>query len=177
MAWNRCAHEGSFSVEMRRCACPPEGRALLQREIATTFEEKNRLLEEVTGMVGRLFVADETELFRVRLSIDEGLQNAFSHGNKQDPQKKIRVSLFETDACWGITIQDEGPGFDPENLRDPTSPEGLWLEHGRGLMIMCHYMDEVSYFEDGRTLRLLRRKEDGRTAGHAASADPDQRQE
>jgi len=64
---------------------------------------------------------------------------------------------------WGLVISDEGPGFQPKDLPDPTSPAGLWQEHGRGLMIMCHYMDEVSYFDNGRTLRLIKRKGSGET--------------
>jgi len=165
-------------VEMRPESCPCLGRISFCREIATTFEEKNTLLEEVTAFIGRSFVTDEVELFRVRLSIDEGLQNAFSHGNGEDPSKRIRLAVFETDGAWGVVISDEGPGFQPENLPDPTSPSGLWQEHGRGLMIMCHYMDEVSYFDNGRTLRLLKKHDKRRTdADHAKSAHPDDGQE
>jgi serine/threonine-protein kinase RsbW len=145
-------------VELRPGACPSEGEIRFSREIPTTMEAKNKLLEEVTAFVGRAFVSDELELFRVRLSIDEGLQNAFVHGNAADPGKHIGLAVFETDAAWGVRISDEGPGFRPEHLPDPTTPSCLWQEHGRGVMIMCHYMDEVSYYDHGRTLRLVRMK-------------------
>jgi len=145
-------------VNVKGGPCPSEGTVRLFREIATTFDAKNNLLEEVTAFIGKAYVSDEVELFRVRLSIDEGLQNAFSHGNGEDPGKHIRLAIFDTDASWGVLITDEGPGFQPQNLPDPTSPDGLWLDHGRGVMIMCHYMDGVSYFDQGRTLRLLKGK-------------------
>jgi serine/threonine-protein kinase RsbW len=156
---------------MKPGSCPVPSRICFSREIATTFEAKNGLLQEVTAFLRRSFVTDEIELFRVRLSIDEGLQNAFSHGNEENPGKRIRLVVFHDGACWGVIISDEGSGFAPENLPDPTSPSGLWQEHGRGLMIMCHYMDEVSYYDRGRTLRLVKKTgNDGVATTHEENA-------
>lgn len=173
MGWNRCSRKGSFSVDVKGTSCPLNGRVRFSREITTTYDEKNSLLEEACAFIGRWFVSDGAELFRVRLSIDEGLQNAFSHGNSRDPAKRIRLALFESSDGWGVTITDEGSGFRPEDLPDPTAPDGVWQEHGRGLMIMCLYMDEVSYFDSGRTLRLLKRNGGkGATRSNEADAGP-----
>lgn len=162
-------------MEMKSGSCPVPSGVRFSSEIATTFEAKNKLLDEVTAYIGRSFVSDEVDLFRVRLSIDEGLQNAFSHGNAEDPRKRISVLIFEEDNGWGVIVNDEGPGFEPADLPDPTSPSGLWQEHGRGLMIMCHYMDEVTYWDRGRTLRLFKRTgNEGATTSHEEDARSDQ---
>jgi anti-sigma regulatory factor (Ser/Thr protein kinase) len=158
MASESTARKGSFSVAISDAACPRPSRVVLARDIATTFAEKNRLLEEVLACLRAGLVTDEREVFRVRLSIDEGVQNAFSHGNKEDPGKRIRLQVFEDDESWGVIVTDEGEGFGHDSVSDPRTPEGRWREHGRGLMIMWEFMDDVSYFDGGRTLKLLKRK-------------------
>ena len=158
MACEPNAPKGSFYVKISKAECPRSARIVLAREIATTFADKNRLLEEVVECLRGGLVADEREMFRVRLSIDEGVQNAFSHGNGEDPRKRIRLEVFEDEDRWGVIVRDEGEGFAHEAVSDPRTPEGRWREHGRGLMIMWEFMDEVSYFDGGRTLRLVKRK-------------------
>lgn len=158
MACETDAPKGSFCVKINGSECPRPARVVLERTITTTFNEKNHLLEEVLACIRGGLVADERELFRVRLSIDEGVQNAFSHGNKEDHRKHIHLMVFDDDDGWGVIVTDEGDGFAHESVSDPRTPEGRWREHGRGLMIMWEFMDDVSYFNGGRTLRLLKRK-------------------
>ncbi len=158
MAYESTARKGSFSVMIHRSECPRPPRVFFSRAIGTTFDEKNRVIEDLVARLRDGMVGDERELFRVRLSIDEGLQNAYSHGNKENPEKRIRIEAFEESDSWGVLISDEGEGFGREALSDPRTPEGRWREHGRGLVIMWELMDEVSYFDGGKTLRLLKRK-------------------
>ncbi len=165
-------------MDVRRGPCQVGGRVCFSREISTTYREKNKLLEDACEVIGRYLIQNEAELFRIRLSIDEGLQNAFSHGNGDDPQKRIRLIVFERDDGWVVMINDEGDGFLPEDLTDPTTPAGLWREHGRGVLLMCHYMDEVCYFDAGRTLCLVKRSESkGVATRHEADTHPHERQE
>ena len=152
-------------MEVQSGPCPLPDGICFQRDIPTTFEAKNQLLADLVDYIRANFIQDEAELFQVRLCLDEGLQNAFSHGNRSDPQKRIKVRVYCDEKGWGVVIEDEGSGFSPINLPDPTTGSGLWMEHGRGLMIMCHYMDDVTYFNGGRTLRLYRRG--GRPRGGA----------
>lgn len=159
MRCEQCARKGSFSVSIERSECGCPANVLFAREIGTTYEEKGRLLDDAIACIGNGLVRDERELLRIRVSIDEGLQNAFSHGNKKDPAKRICLQIFEDDAAWGVIITDQGCGFSTDAVRDPCTPEGRAREHGRGLMIMWKFMDEVSYFDGGKTLRLLKRKQ------------------
>ncbi|HAK96365.1 MAG TPA: hypothetical protein DCM87_15575 [Planctomycetes bacterium] len=160
MRCEHCARKGTFSVSIERSECGRPANVIFAREIATTYEEKGLLLDDAIACIGRDLVRDERELLRIRVSIDEGLQNAFSHGNKEDPAKRIRLEVFESGSEWGVIIADQGAGFTSDAVRDPRTPEGRAREHGRGLMIMWKFMDDVSYFDGGKTLRLLRRKQE-----------------
>jgi DNA-binding response OmpR family regulator len=90
----------------------------------------------------------------VYLTLNEALANAVRHGNKNDPEKQVRVEAELTADEVSILITDEGEGFDPGELPDPTAVENLLKTSGRGIFLMRCYMDEVEYLENGRTLRL-----------------------
>ncbi len=163
MRCEQCARKGSFSVSIESSQCRRPSNVIFARDIATTYEDKGLLLDDAITCIGKGLVRDARELYRIRVSLDEGLQNAFSHGNKEDPAKRIRLEIFESDDAWGVIIADEGSGFSGAAVRDPLTPEGRAREHGRGLMIMWKFMDDVSYFDGGRTLRLLKRKQGRRS--------------
>ena len=100
----------------------------------------------------------EHEIFAIRLAIEEALVNAIKHGNGSDPSKKVRIEYEISAAEVRIRIEDEGPGFDPGAVPDPTSPEFLERPCGRGLMLMRYYMSEVDYNERGNRVDMLKRK-------------------
>ncbi len=95
-------------------------------------------------------------LFAIRLALEEALANAIKHGNQYDPSKKITV-VAEVDAEKSvITVADEGVGFDPGVIPDPTTDENLEKPGGRGIMLMRAYMDEVAYNERGNEVRMVK---------------------
>lgn len=94
---------------------------------------------------------------KVGLCLEEALQNAVLHGNKEDFKKKVRIAVFMSDEEWGVIISDEGKGFDPKKVRDPLEGESLWGESGRGLYLMSHYMDRHEYFNGGSTVVMARK--------------------
>jgi len=98
----------------------------------------------------------EEVLFAVRLALEEAVVNAIRHGNKLDPQKKILVSYLVEDARVTISVEDEGPGFDLDSVPDPTAEENLEADHGRGILLMRVYMDEVVYNEKGNRVTLTK---------------------
>lgn len=132
---------------------------------------------------GAMRICPEMEALRIGIALEEALLNAFYHGNlecssklrEEDGDKyaelaaqrcgelpylerriHVTVSLSPTEAAW--TIRDEGPGFDPGKLPDPTDPEYLDRPHGRGLMLMKTFMNEVSYNDKGNEVRMVKRK-------------------
>ena len=71
------------------------------------------------------------------------------------PQKKVHVRC-ECDAASGISlvVRDEGPGFDPGRVPDPLAPENLDAEHGRGILLMKQFMDEIHYERGGTEVHM-----------------------
>lgn len=96
--------------------------------------------------------------FAIRLSLEEAIVNAHRHGNRCDPQKKITISYQIDGKRAVIRIRDEGPGFDPASVPDPTCPDRICLPNGRGLMLMRCYLDEVAYNKQGNEVQLVKEK-------------------
>ena len=96
----------------------------------------------------------ETEIFAVRLALEEALVNAIKHGNQMDESKKVYITFTVTTERFDIVIADEGPGFDPNDVPDPTDPENLERPCGRGLLLMRHYMTDIRYNGRGNSVTL-----------------------
>ena len=96
----------------------------------------------------------EKEIFGIRLALEEALVNAIKHGNNLDKTKKVHISYGVVPERFDIRIRDEGPGFDPQDVPDPTAFENLERPCGRGLMLMRHYMNEVSFAANGNAVLM-----------------------
>ena len=94
--------------------------------------------------------------FAIRLALEEGLNNAIRHGSRSDAKKRIEVLCRIDEHRAAITITDEGSGFDPETVPDPTADENLEKPSGRGTMLMRAYMDEVRYNERGNQVHMVK---------------------
>ena len=95
--------------------------------------------------------------FAVRLALEESLINAVKHGNNFDPSRSVYVKYDITNERVLIKVKDEGRGFDPETVPDPTSEENLAKPYGRGIMLMRAYMDEVTYSDCGTEVTLMKK--------------------
>lgn len=84
-------------------------------------------------------------LANLNLAISEGLSNAMVHGNKLDPKKSVIISLNWFNDRIEICIKDSGNGFNPDEVPDPTNPENLLKDSGRGIYIMRSFINEVRY--------------------------------
>lgn len=102
---------------------------------------------------------NENAAFAVRLALDEALSNAVRHGNCGDPNKQVVVEYCIDDTGVMITITDEGCGFNPKQVPDPTRDENLHRPNGRGIMLMKAYMSEVRYNDRGNRLTLVKRRD------------------
>ena len=125
--------------------------------IATDLQAARRVAEEVLTHVASNGYGEE-RLFAIRLALEEALINAVKHGNKFDKAKKITVTADVGAERAAITVADEGVGFNPAAIPDPTADENLEKPCGRGIMLMRAYMDEVSYNERGNEVRLVKRR-------------------
>jgi serine/threonine-protein kinase RsbW len=101
-------------------------------------------------------LATEQEIFGIRLALEEALVNAIKHGNQLDRSKAVHISYRFLADRFEIRITDEGVGFDPSDVPDPTAVENLDRPCGRGLMLMRHYMTEVHYNDRGNSVFMTR---------------------
>ena len=91
----------------------------------------------------------------VELALREALTNAIVHGNRMDPDKWVHVwARCEPGNGASIVVKDEGSGFDPRGVPDPTTGAAVFSEHGRGVFMMKAFMDEVSYEQGGTVVHL-----------------------
>ena len=97
-------------------------------------------------------------LFAVRLALEETLVNAIRHGNRHVPDGTVdfRWSVDADEARFDV--RDQGEGFDPDAVPDPTEDDNLEIPSGRGIMLMKAYMSEVEYRDPGNHLALVYRK-------------------
>ena len=90
----------------------------------------------------------------IMISVTECVSNAIIHGNQENKKKFVKLELLFLDDQIKFIIQDEGEGFDYNQLNDPTSPENLEKSGGRGVFIMKHLCDEVAFEQEGRKITL-----------------------
>jgi serine/threonine-protein kinase RsbW len=112
-------------------------------------------VEKIVEDVKNKFNVSEDSYGNMLVALTEAVSNAIYHGNQLNPKKKINLSYQFTDGSLSFTIADQGTGFDFYNLPDPTAPENLEKECGRGIFLMKHLSDQVIFSEDGRVVELF----------------------
>ena len=95
--------------------------------------------------------------FNLRTALAEALANAISYGNRHDRTKLVRIEVACVPDAIRIEIADDGSGFDPSEIPDPTMPEYLEREGGRGLFVLRHLVDTVEFNEQGNRVCLVLR--------------------
>ena len=135
--------------------------------IPSDLEEAARLQETIERQLQTITRFTENEIFSIKLALEEAIVNAIKHGNQMDRRKVVRVSYRVLPHRFDVKIVDEGPGFDPEDVPDPTAPENLERPCGRGLLLMRHYMNEVTFHPPGNVVSMTKRRSHGHRNGHA----------
>ncbi|MEX0911895.1 MAG: ATP-binding protein [Gemmatimonadota bacterium] len=118
-----------------------------------------RVIEAAVGyLVGRCraasFQGPRLDL-NFRVGVTEALANAVLYGNARDPRKTVKVEVSLEPNRVVVSVADEGTGFDPGSIPDPTRPENLHAAGGRGLFLIRNLMDEMQYNERGNALRMV----------------------
>lgn len=105
--------------------------------------ESVNLAEETAQMLAAKAGFDEDNCLKISMAVREAAVNAVLHGNAYDPKKRITVVFENTGQSLVITVSDEGKGLDVDKIPDPTTPENLLKQSGRGIFLMRAFMDEV----------------------------------
>jgi serine/threonine-protein kinase RsbW len=128
-----------------------------EEKIPSDTNEARRVLDELLSeLSGREWAEEDT--FGVHLAVEEALMNAIKHGNQRDPEKKVSVETKVSEDRLRIEVEDEGPGFDPDDVPDPTLEENLELPSGRGLMLMRTFMSRVEFNNKGNRVLMEKQK-------------------
>lgn len=116
-----------------------------------THSEKNDFLNTCLAEL-RSQNWSEKDVFAVHSSLDEALVNALRHGNQENQSKKVSVTYLIEQTTCSFEITDEGNGFNPNSLPDPTALENLERPCGRGVFLIRHYMDRVVFNQKGNSI-------------------------
>lgn len=116
--------------------------------------ENIALVEKLVDEVCSEYKVNEDFYGNILVALTEAVNNAIYHGNKANPQKQVEL-IFEPDEKeLSFVVQDEGPGFNFNNLPDPTDPANLEKENGRGIFLMRHLADSVEFEDSGKKVKL-----------------------
>jgi serine/threonine-protein kinase RsbW len=104
-------------------------------------------VQVVSDHVGRMAGLDEDSLHWVSVAVRESVVNAIKHGNKHDETKRVVVEFtpvpMDEPEELVIRVEDEGDGFDPDDIADPLAPENILKSSGRGIFLIRSFMDDV----------------------------------
>lgn len=92
---------------------------------------------------------------KILIASIEGVNNAIVHGNKLDESKTVKINIKICDKKICITISDQGKGFDPNKIPDPTIPENIENISGRGVFLMKKLSDEITFENNGTTVKMI----------------------
>ena len=125
--------------------------------LASSLDSVNEV-EQKAEALAREAGVDDDDLFKISMAVREAAVNAVIHGNAQDPDKQITVSLENTGASLIFSVADQGKGLDPDTLPDPLAPENLMRGSGRGIFLIRSLMDEVHFkqLNPGTELTLIK---------------------
>ncbi len=102
-------------------------------------------VEEFVNYFAKDIGLPDEKISSLLLAVTEATTNAIIHANKSDKTKLVKVDVNINDSKLVVKVIDEGRGFNPANIPDPTHPENLLKDSGRGVYLMRVYMDGLDY--------------------------------
>ncbi len=122
-------------------------------ELPSRFEVVEQMIDEAQNFFGAK-VADEEVLYRIVLLACEATTNAVEHGNRLDPSLNVKVRFALSEGRASIEVEDQGSGFNPEQLKDPVASENLFQERGRGVFLINELADAVKWDKGGSRVTI-----------------------
>ena len=113
-----------------------------------------RIVENAIDYVTSQTGINQDNYGKILIGTLEGVNNAIVHGNKSDPAKFVEIEIIVKGNFLEVIITDEGPGFRPEKVPDPTLPENIEIINGRGIFLMSKLADEIKFNKKGNSVKL-----------------------
>ncbi len=109
------------------------------------------IIDETTNEIG----ITKDSYGKILVSALEAVNNAIVHGNRSNPEKSVDIEITLIKRNLSIKVKDEGKGFRPEDIKDPTLPENLEELSGRGIYLMSHLADRIEFSEKGTMVTII----------------------
>lgn len=119
-----------------------------------SIPENIRIVESFIDNAKEKFHITDDIYGNIMVAVTESVNNAIKHGNNCDKSKNVNISLFIEPKSIKFVVEDQGTGFDPESLPDPTLPENINKPDGRGIFLMRNLCDELEFSNEGRVVEM-----------------------
>lgn len=136
-----------------------QGYTLIDSLTIRSELENLPLVETMIDKVCQSVGAHEDLYGNVLIAVTEAVNNAIIHGNQMNGELTVALGVYDETSSFCFSVADSGKGFDHRNLPDPTAPENLEKENGRGIYLMRHLADEVEFNEAGNEVTVLFNKQ------------------
>ena len=110
-----------------------------------------KTVDEITQEIGISY----NSYGKILVSLLEAVNNAIIHGNTSSPEKYVSIWITFKNGKLKIKVKDEGKGFSPESVPDPTTPDNIEEVNGRGVFIMTRLADEIKYTKKGNSVTMV----------------------
>ena len=122
--------------------------------ISSRFEELDRIVDEAEAFY-KACLSDEEKVFTGVLLASEAVTNAIEHGNASDPAKKVIIDFRLNGTQAELWVEDEGDGFNRDDIANPLASENLLEDGGRGIFLIERLADGVNYEKEGRRIGIF----------------------
>ena len=148
---------GDHDNEVAQTSPDVNGCWSFDKKIQSELDNCAKIVEAVLGKL-YAFQWCNRDTFGIHMAMEEAVTNAIRHGNKCDPAKTVHVEIEICGARFYSRVTDQGQGFSPADLPDPTLEENLEKTSGRGVMLMTSFVDKVTYNDAGNSVELEKKK-------------------
>ena len=131
-------------------------QSIFEKKFSSSADNLPEIEQFIIEIVSDIEDLKEETKNNIEMAVAEAAANSILHGNKNDNSKSVLINIEISPSLLILKFKDQGAGFKPEDVPDPTLPENILKGSGRGLHIMKSLADNVDYnfFEDGTQLVL-----------------------
>lgn len=112
------------------------------------------IVENAVDTITREAGINKENYGKILVSVMEAVNNAIVHGNKSDEKKFVEIEIIFKNSSMSVTVLDQGKGFRPTEVPDPTEPENIERVNGRGLFLMSRLADEIKFNKKGNSVTM-----------------------
>ncbi|MBA2527721.1 MAG: ATP-binding protein [Pyrinomonadaceae bacterium] len=153
-------NQGQRRVALGQAMLSPVTVETTELTLPSRVEAIDEAATAVAGIVTRSGISED-DAFGIDMAVREALANAVIHGNKLDETKLVEINVKSSPDSLEISVRDQGQGFDPDTISDPTKEENILKSSGRGIFFIRNFFDEVDWSispEGGTTVRMIKRR-------------------